>query len=91
MSMDSRLHRRALSLSYFTVGYNISEGVVSILAGALSIGLGLNYLYGFWQADPMVGRLGVLPLQFKPYCVIHNEVSEKLEKRALSANQRFFR
>jgi divalent metal cation (Fe/Co/Zn/Cd) transporter len=45
--MDSRLHKRALSLSYFTVGYNISEGIVSILAGLLAgsialVGFGLD-------------------------------------------------
>ena len=39
--------RRALLLSYFTVGYNILEGVVSIFAGLLAgsialIGFGLD-------------------------------------------------
>ena len=45
--MDSRLHKKALFLSYFTVGYNILEGVVSILAGVMAgsialVGFGLD-------------------------------------------------
>jgi divalent metal cation (Fe/Co/Zn/Cd) transporter len=62
------LNKKALLLSYFTVGYNILEGVVSIIAGILAsgsialigFGLGLNYLYGFWQADPIVGLVIVI-------------------------------
>ncbi|MCG3117855.1 MAG: cation transporter [Candidatus Manganitrophus sp. SA1] len=34
--MDSTLQRRALRLSYFTVGYNLIEGIVSIAAGLLA-------------------------------------------------------
>ena len=34
--MDSALQRRALRLSYFTVGYNLIEGIVSIAAGLLA-------------------------------------------------------
>ena len=32
------------------------------LSGALLMGLGLNYLYGFWQADPIVGLVIVFYL-----------------------------
>jgi divalent metal cation (Fe/Co/Zn/Cd) transporter len=44
---DRRLGRRALLLSYFTVGYNVIEGVVSISAGALAgsialVGFGMD-------------------------------------------------
>ncbi|GAH65675.1 unnamed protein product [marine sediment metagenome] len=31
----------------------------SMLSIALLVGLGLNYLFGFWQADPLVGLLVV--------------------------------
>jgi divalent metal cation (Fe/Co/Zn/Cd) transporter len=99
------LKKRALLLSYLTVGYNIIEGVVSLLAGclagsialvsvilmpllffqklrtsvdlgsrslradakqnlacaflslALLVGLGLNYVAGLWQADPVIGLI----------------------------------
>ena len=33
-----------------------------LLAFALLIGLGLNYLFGFWQADPLIGLLIVFLL-----------------------------
>ena len=35
---------------------------LSVLSAALLVGLGLNYLYGFWQADPLVGLLIVIYL-----------------------------
>jgi len=38
---DERLSRRALALSYFTVGYNVLEGVLSILAGGLASSIAL--------------------------------------------------
>ena len=38
---DRKLSRRALSLSYFTVAYNVLEGVFSILAGGLSSSIAL--------------------------------------------------
>ena len=45
--MSSKLYKRALHLSYLTVGYNIVEGIVSIIAGMLTgsialIGFGLD-------------------------------------------------
>jgi divalent metal cation (Fe/Co/Zn/Cd) transporter len=30
------------------------------LSASLLIGLGLNYLFGFWQADPIVGLIVVI-------------------------------
>jgi cation diffusion facilitator family transporter len=44
---DEKLHGRALVLSYFTVGYNVLEGVASIAAGGVAgsialIGFGLD-------------------------------------------------
>jgi divalent metal cation (Fe/Co/Zn/Cd) transporter len=60
--MDSRLHKKALSLSYFTVGYNISEGIVSILAGLLAgsialIGFGLDSFVESLSGGVMIWRL----------------------------------
>ncbi len=44
---DEKLHGQALLLSYFTVGYNVLEGVASITAGAVAgsialVGFGLD-------------------------------------------------
>ncbi len=40
------------------------------LSGALLVGLGLNYLYGFWQADPIVGLLIVTYLLKEGYSTL---------------------
>jgi cation diffusion facilitator family transporter len=74
-AMDSRLHRRALLLSYFTVCYNVIEGFVSILAGALA---GSIALVGF-GLDSVVESLsgGVMIWRF----LLHGRVSEKEEER----------
>ncbi len=34
--MGSKLHKRALLLSYFTVGYNVIEGIVSIVVNPVN-------------------------------------------------------
>lgn len=79
--MDSRLHKRALSLSYFTVGYNISEGVVSILAGLLA---GSIALVGF-GLDSFVESLsgGVMIWRLRKHGKISEEEEEKAERRAV--------
>ncbi len=79
--MDSRLHRKALSLSYFTVGYNISEGIVSILAGLLAdsialVGFGLDSFVESLSACVMVWRL-------RKHGKISEEEEEKVEKKAV--------
>jgi Co/Zn/Cd efflux system component len=56
---DGRLYRRGLHLEYFTVGYNILEAC-AWLSVALLLGLEANYLFGFWQADPIVGLIIVV-------------------------------
>lgn len=43
------------------------------LSLALLIGLGLNYLYGFWQADPIVGLLIVVYLFREGYETLKEE------------------
>ena len=51
--MQLNLHKRALLLSYFTLGYNILEGVASIIAGLLA---GSIALVGF-GSDSLVESL----------------------------------
>ena len=43
---NEKLSRKALALSYFTVGYNVIEGVLSILAGGLASSVAL-VAFGF--------------------------------------------
>ena len=46
-----------------------SKGTLAcvFLSVSLLIGLGLNYLYGIWQADPMVGFMVVIFLVREGY------------------------
>jgi divalent metal cation (Fe/Co/Zn/Cd) transporter len=79
--MDPRFYRRALSLSYFTVGYNISEGIVSILAGLLAdsialVGFGLDSFVESLSGGVMVWRL-------RKHGKISEEEEEKVEKKAV--------
>lgn len=77
--MKSELHRRALALSYFTVGYNIVEGILSIFAGALA---GSIALIGF-GLDSFVESLsgGVMVWRFRLHGSILQE--EEIEKKAV--------
>jgi divalent metal cation (Fe/Co/Zn/Cd) transporter len=43
------------------------------LSVALLIGLGLNYLFGFWQADPIVGLIVVVFLAREGYEILTDE------------------
>ncbi len=63
--MDLKLHKKALNLSYFTVGYNIIEGIVSIAGG---LALGSVSLVGF-GLDSFVESLssGVLIWRFRKH------------------------
>ncbi len=79
--MDSTFHKRALSLSYFTVGYNISEGVVSILAGLLAgsialVGFGLDSFIESLSGSVMIWRL-------RKHGKISEEEEEKVERKAV--------
>ena len=79
--MDSTFHKRALSLSYFTVGYNISEGVVSILAGLLAgsialVGFGLDSFVESLSGSVMIWRL-------RKHGKISEEEEEKVERKAV--------
>jgi len=78
--MDTSLKRRALLLSYFTVGYNILEGVLSILAGFLA---GSIALIGF-GLDSFVESLSgcVMVWRFRKSGKIPEKEEEKVERRA---------
>ena len=75
-----RLRKEALSLSYFTIGYNIAEGVLSVLAGALS---GSIALVGF-GLDSFVESLsgGVMVWRFRRRSEMSEEEEERIEKTA---------
>ncbi len=79
--MDSKLYKRALNLAYFTIIYNITEGMLSILAGFLAsnislIGFGLDSAVESFSAFIVVWR-------FKKHGKISEYEEEKIEKRAL--------
>jgi divalent metal cation (Fe/Co/Zn/Cd) transporter len=61
MPANNSLHRRALLLSYFTVGYNVLEGAVSLVAGHLAgsialVGFGLDSLVESLSGGVMIWR-----------------------------------
>lgn len=79
--MNSQLTKRALKLSYFTIIYNIAEGIISIfvgfIAGSLSlVGFGLDSAVESFSAVIMVWR-------FKKSGEIEEFEEEEIEKRAL--------
>jgi divalent metal cation (Fe/Co/Zn/Cd) transporter len=79
VAVKAELHKKALSLSYFTVGYNIIEGVVSILAASLSgsialLRFGLDSFIESFSGLIMIWR-------FKKKRLPQEE--EKIEKRAV--------
>ncbi len=78
--MNSRLHEKALWLSYFTVGYNILEGIISILAGSMAgsialIGFGLDSFVESLSGSVMIWR-------FRQAGKISEGEEEKIERRA---------
>ena len=74
------LHRRALLLSYFTVGYNVLEGAVSIFAGLLA---GSIALIGF-GLDSFIESLsgGVMIWRFRHGAIKSKTEEKKIEKKA---------
>ena len=81
--MDSvqRLEKKALWLSYFTVGYNIVEGVVSIIAGAIAGSIALT---GF-GLDSFVESLsgGIMVWRFGRHGNLSDKDKEKIEQKAV--------
>ena len=79
--MSSPLRRNALLLSYFTVGYNIIEGIVSILAGVLAgsialIGFGLDSFVESLSGSVMIWR-------FRKHEQMSEEEEERIEAKAV--------
>ncbi|NKE69988.1 cation diffusion facilitator family transporter [Candidatus Manganitrophus noduliformans] len=79
--MDSTLQQRALRLSYFTVGYNLIEGIVSIAAGLLA---GSVALVGF-GLDSFVESLSgaVMIWRFSNHQTLSPEEQERREAKAV--------
>ena len=79
--MESKLHKRALLLSYFTVGYNILEGIVSVAAGMMA---GSIALVGF-GLDSFIESLsgGVMIWRFRGRGEISREEEMRIEKKAI--------
>jgi divalent metal cation (Fe/Co/Zn/Cd) transporter len=78
--MKSELQQKALNLSYFTVVYNILEGILSIFAGLMSgsislLGFGLDSAVESLSAAVMIWR-------FRKHD-INDYAEEIVEKRAL--------
>ena len=79
--MDPKLHKKALYLSYFTVGYNIVEGLVSIFAGWLAgsialVGFGLDSFIESFSGGIMIWR-------FSMNAKRSEEEEERIEKKAV--------
>ena len=79
--MNPSLTRRALCLSYFTVAYNLAEGVISILLGVLARSVAL---VGF-GLDSFVEALsgGVMVWRFRQAGSLSEEEEERREARAI--------
>ena len=75
-----RLHSKALNLSYITVGYNIFECIVSIIAGIIA---GSTALLGF-GSDSLVESLSgtIMIWRFKKHGIISKAEEDELEKKA---------
>lgn len=75
------LSKKALLLSYFTVFYNILEGIISIMAGLLAGGS--IALIGF-GLDSFVESLsgGVMIWRFRKHDTISEEEEERIERKA---------
>jgi cation diffusion facilitator family transporter len=79
--MNSNLHKRALGLSYFTVGYNIIEGIASIAAGFWAgsialVGFGLDSFIESMSGSIMIWR-------FRKHEKLSQDEEEKIEKKAV--------
>ena len=79
--MSDALRRTALVLSYFTVGYNILEGVASLIAGALASSIALT---GF-GLDSFVESLsgGIMIWRLKGHAHDDEETDGHRERRAI--------
>ncbi len=79
--MTATLKRKALLLSYFTVGYNVVECLLALLAGYLSgsialVGFGLDSLLECLSGGVMIWR-------FYPHRDLSEAAETRLERRAV--------
>ena len=79
--MNFRLNKKALNLSYFTIIYNIAEGLLSVFAGLIAgsvslVGFGLDSAVESSSAVIMVWR-------FRKSGKIEEFEEDNIEKRAL--------
>jgi divalent metal cation (Fe/Co/Zn/Cd) transporter len=74
------LRSKALKLSYFTVGYNILECIVSIIAGLIA---GSTALLGF-GSDSLVESLSgtIMIWRFRKYGILSKKEEDEIEKKA---------
>ena len=79
--MSHNLNKKALILSYFTVIYNVIEGVVSILVGAISNSVALTS----FGIDSFMESLSgsVMIWRFRKHASLTDEEAEKMEQRAV--------
>jgi cation diffusion facilitator family transporter len=78
----NKLYNRALTLSYFTVGYNIIEGIVSIVAGIFA---GSSALLGFGSDSFVESLSGIIMIwRFRKRGNLSKQSEEKIEKKATS-------
>jgi len=75
------LHKKALFLSYFTVGYNILEGVCSIFFGTVTgsvalVGFGIDSFIESLSGSIMIWRFG-------KHGNLSKEDEERIEKKAI--------
>ncbi len=76
-----RLNKKALKLSYFTVGYNIFEGLISISAGIIASSIALA---GF-GLDSFIESLsgGIIIWRFSVTRQLESEKVEEIERKAV--------
>lgn len=81
MEMTSDNHKKALLLSYFTVGYNVLEGIASLIAGFLA---GSIALVGFGLDSFVESLSGIVMIwRFRNHEKISHEEEERVEKKAI--------
>ncbi len=83
--MTAGLHKRALTLSYFTVGYNLLEGLVSVAAGVWAgsvalVGFGLDSFIESLSGGVMIWRFRTHESMSE---VEEKEDEERAERRAI--------
>ena len=79
--MSHNLNKKALIISYFTVIYNVIEGVVSILVGAISNSVALTS----FGIDSFMESLSgsVMIWRFRKHASLTDEEAGKMEQRAV--------